>query len=217
MMDVSHRFKLALSDMARRSGLRVAAGLLAILGGGYLLAALWSLLARDLRWGPTIASLVIGVLCLILTGILLLVSRKTRHDMPTGDDVKREMAARVSLAGDMAMNTVKTRVKNAGKGAAQKASSLFDIARFKADTAAEKLDEGVEKVRTTPPSELAAESAGRIGIDPDKVRAGITQAGQAFESFKNMRSAPAIGLVAAFAIGLAIANRLSSDEDDEEV
>lgn len=216
MMDISHRFKLALSDMARRSGLRVAAGLFALLGCGYFLAALWSLLARDLELGPTIASLLIGILCLLVTGILFFISRERRHDLPTTDDVKQELAARANLAGDMAVASVKNRVRNVRNSAVQTATGLFDTARFKADSAAEKLDEGVEKVKTTPPSDLAAEAAMRVGIDPETVKEHIAQTKHAFDSFKSMRAAPAIGLVGAFAVGLAIANRLSSSDEDDE-
>lgn len=215
-MDVSHRFKLALSDLARRSGLRAAAGLFALLGAAYLLAALWSLLARDLEWGPTIASTVLGVLCLAVTGVLFLITRNTRYKMPTGEDVKQEISARATLAGDKAVNSVKARLKNARQGTVQKATNFLHTARYKADTAAEKLDEGAEKVKATPAPELAAEAAERIGLDPETVRAGIAQAAQSYEKFKTMRSAPAIGLVGAFALGMAIASRLSAGADDEE-
>ena len=72
MFDYAQRLQLALKDTARRSAMKVVAGLVLAIAAGFLIAALWSFLAHDLDWGPALASLGVAVL-FILIGVLFIV------------------------------------------------------------------------------------------------------------------------------------------------
>ena len=50
MFDYAHKMQLAVSDLGRRAGLKAGAGVLALIAAGFLLAALWTFLARTLDW-----------------------------------------------------------------------------------------------------------------------------------------------------------------------
>ena len=124
MLDVTRRFHLALSDLGRRSGLIVGAAVLAAIGAGFLLAALWTFLARNLHWGPLLASLAVAGLCLVIAGGLLFAARDTRHTMPTAGDVQAEMEARARLATEAAIGAVKARATQATASAGQRLHGL---------------------------------------------------------------------------------------------
>lgn len=60
MFDYAQRLQLALGDTARRSAIKLVAGLFLLVGLGFLIAALWSWLAIGLGLGATYASLIVG-------------------------------------------------------------------------------------------------------------------------------------------------------------
>nr|WP_252727211.1 phage holin family protein [Paracoccus sp. C2R09] len=101
--------KRGVSDSFRRAGLKAAGGVVAAVALGFLVAALWSFLANDLDWGSTLASLAIGVLLLLIALIVILSARKRRHEMPTGDDLKREMQARLAVAKNAAVDQARSK------------------------------------------------------------------------------------------------------------
>ena len=51
MFDYVNRLQLAAKDSARRTVMKVVAGLILAIGAGFLIAALWSYLAINLGWG----------------------------------------------------------------------------------------------------------------------------------------------------------------------
>ena len=110
MLEFAQNMKRGLSDSVRRTGMKAAGGTLGAVASGFLLAALWSFLATDLDWGSTYASLAVAGLLLLIAIILFLAARRPRHTMPTGDDLKRELQARVSLAKDAAVAQAKDRI-----------------------------------------------------------------------------------------------------------
>ena len=61
MFDYARNMQLALSDAGRRAGMKAAAGVVALIGAGFLVAALWTFLAYHLHWGSLGASLAIGL------------------------------------------------------------------------------------------------------------------------------------------------------------
>lgn len=192
MLDVSRRFHLALSDLGRRSGLMAAAGLLAAVGAGFLLAAFWTVLAHVLHWGPVWASVVVGALCLALALGLLFAARESRHAMPTAGDVQAEMEARAKLAAEAAVAAARLKATQATASTGQQLQGLWDRARYRADRAAEDLDSGVERM---------ARAAMGSDTDPDA---------------PPRRAAPAVALAGAFAVGLALAHALRRGRGDEE-
>lgn len=197
MLDVQRRFRLALQDMARRTGLKLGAGVVALLGAVYLLSALWSALAHDLGWGPTLASLAIGVLCVAIAGVMLAIGARDRHPMPTGEDVANEVKARASLAAEAAVATVKNRANMATQAAQQKVAGLMDRASFGASRAAQAVDSHGE----------------RLGREAGE---GVEAARDALRRLGATRAGPAVGLAGAFALGLAIAAGLGRGGRDDD-
>lgn len=227
MLDVTRRFHLALSDLGRRAGLMAGAGLAGLVGGGFLLAALWSWLAHGLHWGPALASLAIGALCVVIAGVLMLAGRKAQHDMPTAGDVQAELEARAKLATGAAIGAVKTRADQARSAAEQRLHGLWDRVRYRADRAAEGLDTTAAKVAETV-AETASRATGRGaagrggsgsrpgGVPPqDPLGDVLHNARDMAEQFARSRAAPGVALVSAFAVGLALANLFGGDDEDD--
>lgn len=210
MFDFARRFQLAVGDAARRVALKAAAGLVATIGAGFLLASLWSFLAHELGWGSTLASLAIAGGMLLIAVILFAVSSRRRHEMPTGDDVKREVQARVSLAADATVNRVKSEADRVLGMAETKATSLMDQASFRANKLASDAEQTVmgtvrsaaQTVGLTPSNLKSAE---------DSMRSGAHQVKQAADT----NAGSMAKLLGAFAVGVTIATAIQGNRDDD--
>lgn len=228
MLDVTRRFRLALSDLGRRSALVAGAGLAGLVAAGFLLAALWSWLAHGLGWGPALASLAIAGLCLVVAGVLLALARNQRHAMPTGGDVKAEVEARAHLAKEAAIGAVKARAGQARDAAGQHLHGIWDGMRYRADRAAGGLDSAAASLAETAAratARAAGHGARRPGA-PDSAGPGAAAspalgevAGnlrELAETFARSRAAPGVALASAFAIGLTLAGIMAGDDEDED-
>lgn len=210
MLDFAQRLKLALSDTARRTGMKAGAGVVFAIGLGFLLAALWSWLAHDLGWGPALASLAIGGGFTVIALILLLLARKPRHVMPTSDDLKREVEARVTLAKEAAVMRARGEANRVLDMAGNKVTSLMDDANYRANKLANDAERKVMGV------------AQSVGLTADNVSQARDKVVKASES----NAGSMAKLIGAFAVGITLAaklqearrpsrrNRDDFDEDD---
>ncbi|WP_282603217.1 phage holin family protein [Paracoccus sp. PARArs4] len=121
MIEFAQNLKRGISDSFRRTGMKIGGGIVAAIAFGFLTAALWSFLAVELDWGSTLASLAVGGGFLVIALALFIAARKPRHRMPTGDDLKREVQARVSLAKDAAVGQVRSKFDEAVQPLKEKA------------------------------------------------------------------------------------------------
>lgn len=137
MFDYAKRLQLALGDTARRTGIKVAAGAVLCLGMGFLLAALWSFLANELGWGATYASLTIGGGFMVIAAVMWAVAAKPRHDMPTNEDLKREVEARFNLAADAAADRARSEAVRMMDMAENKIHSVMGNASYRASKVAD--------------------------------------------------------------------------------
>lgn len=209
MFDYVNRMQLALGDKARRVGMKAGAGVALLIGAGFLLAALWSFLAWRLELGPTYASLIIGGGFALIGLIVWLMSNSERHAVPSTDELKNEVEARLSLAADAAIDKVKYRAESAVEGAKSKVTSLFgaatDTVKGAAHSAGDAASGAGHKV-----GEMATEVAEMGGVALDKAKETLDQAVET-------KAGPAIGLAGAFSVGLIIANALSRGRSKEEL
>lgn len=202
MFDYAKRLQLALADTARRTGIKAAAGAILCLAAGFLLAALWSFLANDLGWGSTYASLTIGGVFAVIAGALWLIAAKPRHQMPTNDDLKREVEARINLAADAAADRARAEAMRVMDMAENKIYSAMDTASYRANKMADDAERRVHGfMRDT------VQGSGRSRPDgPDGARQG---------SGGNTAK-----MVAALALGLTVAakmrGRRQRPPDDDE-
>ncbi|MBK4217286.1 phage holin family protein [Paracoccus caeni] len=192
MFDYAQRLKLALGDTARRTGLKVGAGAVLVVGLGFLLAALWSWLAHDLDWGPTFASLTVGGGFILIALILLLMARKPKHVMPTSDDLKREVEARVTLAKEAAVERVRGEANRVLDMAGNKATSLMDDASYRANKLASDAERKVMGV------------AQSVGLTSDRLSAAGDKVARASDS----NAGSMAKLLGAFAVGVTLAAKL---------
>lgn len=207
MFDYAQRLKLALADTARRSAFKLAAGVILAIGLGFLLAALWSWLAIGLGWGPVHASLAIGLGFVVIGGGVLVATARPRHKMPTTDDLKREVEARVSLAADAAVQRARSEALRMAGMAENKVHSMMDRATHRA-------------------SSFAGDAARKAGLSSENVEAAkraASHASQKASDAANSNAGSMAKLIAAFAIGVTLAARLRDsrrqppddfDEDD---
>lgn len=195
----AQRLKLALADTARRSGFRLAAGLLLALAAGFALAAFWSWLAHGLGWGPVAASLLIAGLLGLVALILLVMASRQRHQMPTGDDLKYEVEAQVSRAASAAMGRASSEAARMADKASHKMHSLMDQAGSRV-------------------TNFASDAAHRAGLtDAHLASARQTAQTMTHKAGAAARSNPGsmAKLIAAFAVGVALATRLRDRRRDE--
>lgn len=208
MFDYAQRLQLALGDIARRSVLKVVAGVVLAVAVGFLIAALWSWLAYGLGWGATLASLAVGGGFALIGIIILLVASKPKHTMPTGEDLRREVEARVSLATDAAVGRAQSEALRVADMAENKVHSLMDRVGFRSkDTAnrAERAVHGFVRKRTE-----------NVGLDSEKVADAHKRVTRASES----NAGSMAKLIGAFAIGITLAAKLQerrrSDDDFDD-
>lgn len=218
MFDYTRRLQLALGDVARRSALKIVAGVVLAVGAGFLLAALWSWLAYGLGWGATLASLVIGGGFALIGVVILIVASKPRHEMPTSDDLRREVEARVSLAADAAVDRVQAEALRVADMAENKVQSLIDQAGYRANKLASDTERRAQG--------FVRDTARSVGLTGDNLDAARKHAGKAADRASQAANSDAgimAKLIGAFAIGVALAAKLRerrkpkprSDEDDQ--
>ncbi|MRX51252.1 phage holin family protein [Paracoccus sp. S-4012] len=220
MFDYARKMQLAVSDMGRRAGLKAGAGVLGLIAAGFLLAALWTLLARTFGWGPLWASLAIGVLFLVVAGILWGMSSNVKHPVPSTDELKREVEARATMAAEVAMDKAQVKAREVVDMAENKAMSLIDQARYKAEAFVNDTEAKVQRFTR----QTVDNTARKVGLTPDLV----DDAKDLAERAKSSRAMPAATVIGAFAVGLTLASRLGArlreqsewdevwDEDDDE-
>lgn len=216
MFDFAHKMQLAVKDRVRGTGLKVGAGLLGAVALGFLVAALWSFLAHELGWGSTLASLAVAGLLLVLA-VVLIVASKPRQPMPTSDDLKREVEARLSLAADIAADRARTEAARVMDMAGNKAHAVMDEASYRASKMA---NDAERRVFGTVRDTMQA-----VGLTPERRRDAKRSVRNASASAKravNTDAGSMAKLIGAFAVGVAIASNLSerrkrSDIDPDDL
>ncbi|MTE02162.1 phage holin family protein [Paracoccus sp. YIM 132242] len=214
MFDYAQRLQLALKDTARRSAMKAAAGVILVVAVGFLIAALWSFLAHDLGWGPALASLVIGGVFVLIAIILLAVSKKPKHEMPTTEDLRKEVEARITLAKDAAIDKARSEAERMMDVAGNKVVSLMDEASFRANKLADDTERRVYGV-----ARHAAESVGLTSTNISTMRSKIDDATNTLSRANNSNAASIAKLLGAFAVGITLAAKLREgreSEDDED-
>lgn len=203
--------------MARRSAMKVVAGVVLAAAVGFLVAALWSWLANELDWGPTLASLAVGGGFALIGIIILIMSSRPRHEMPTGDDLRKEVEARVTLAADAAVNRVQGEALRMADMAENKVHALMDQAGFRANRLASETERRAQG--------FVRDAAQTVGLTSGNLRAARDGAGQATDKLSdaaNSNAGSMAKLIGAFAIGVTVAAKLKEsrqprydfDEDD---
>lgn len=213
MFDYAQRLQLALTDTARRTGMKAAAGLIAVVGAGFLLAALWSWLAYDLDWGPTLASLAVGGGFLVLALIVFAMGNRKRHHMPTTDDLKQEVETRLTLAADAAADRARQEASRVLDMAGNKVTSLIDDASYRANKLASDAEQRVLGV---------AQSVGLTSDNIDRTKAKAAEVKEKVAEASNSNAGSMLKLLGAFAVGVTLASKLREsrhtddyyDEDD---
>lgn len=203
MFDYAQRLQLALTDVARRSALKGVAGLVVAIGAGFLLAALWSFLAHSLGWGGTVASLVIGGVFVAVGLIILVISDRRRHQMPTTDDLKREVEARINLAADAAVDRARAEAFRVVDMAGNKAHSLMDDATYRATKFADDAERRVYG--------FARNAAQTVGLNAQNVataKKGARDAADGARRAADSNAGSMAKLVSAFALGVTLAAKL---------
>ncbi|MFD1796003.1 phage holin family protein [Paracoccus aurantiacus] len=218
MFDYVNKLQLALGDKARRTGLKVGAGVVVLIGAGFLLAALWSWLAWNLELGPAIASLIIGGGLALIGLILWLASGAERHPMPTGSELKSEVETRLSDATDAALEKAKFKAEEALDSAQARVAGLFGAITGTARSAKSKAADGVHSFAdkasdlASKASDVASDAAHKVGLDEHT----LDDAKESIDRALNSRAAPGIGVAGAFAVGVAIASALKSRRHEED-
>ena len=227
MLDYARKMKLAASDTARRIALKVVAGMITLIGAGFLLAALWVWLADHLGWGSLTASLVIGAAFMIIGLLLLVGTGRARHRPPSTDELREEISERLSIATDVVLDRVSGRaeraidkVKETATGAfdqAQSRASQFadaagnrvqsfvDTVTFKADRAAESAESKVQGLAQS--AEALAEKAGLTAERRENLSESIATGAA---KVKSSNLATLVPLIGAVALGITAASRFQS-------
>jgi len=208
MFDYARRMKLAVSDMGRRAALKAAAAVLALIAAGFLIAALWTLFARTFGWGPLWASVVVAVLFGVIAGVLLAMSSKVEHPVPSTDELKREVEARVSLAAKAGMDQAKEKAREVMDLAENKVHAAIDTASYKASSLVGDAEAKVQQfARNT-----VSDAARKVGLDGGPVDELLDLVGEVRQS----RAGPVLGVLGAFVVGMALASRMGQREEYED-
>lgn len=223
MFVYAKNMQLALSDKLRRAGLAAGAGVVLILGAGFLLAALWTWLAYHLGWGSLGASLAIGILMVVIGVIFLMMAKHERHPVPSTDELKLEVQQQLHLAADTALAKASDAADQAVDRAASKANELLDTAESKAhalfDTAEHKVHSVADNLayranRFADQAEARVYGTARGVGEATAQRLGFASrpspgaAGQGGDDASPSRAAPFAPVLGALAIGITLANRL---------
>ena len=215
MFDYVQKLQLALTDTARRTTMKVVAGVVFAAGAAFLLAALWSFLAHDLGWGSMKASLTIGAGFVAIALIRRLISNRRRHVMPTTDELRLEVEARASALADAAVQRARDEASRVVDMAGNKVHSLMDDAGYRANKLANDAERRVVQ---------AAHSVGLTSNNIDAAKAKLHDAGDTISRASNSNAGSMAKLVGAFAVGVTVASKLAEsrkqsryddyDEDD---
>lgn len=208
MFDYARNMQLALSDAGRRAAMKAAAGAVFALAAGFLIAALWTFLARNLGWGPLGASLAIGILFAIGGVVLLSMSKKVQHPVPSTDELKAEVETRLSLAADAALEKARIKATEVVDTVENKVHSLMDEAAYKAEKFASDAEAKVQGFTRN----VAGQAAQKVGLTPSF----LAEAQDTVDRVKHSNMATIPPLLSAFAIGIAIANRVQAWRHSDE-
>lgn len=216
--------KAALEDTGRRLALKAGAGILLLIGAGFLVAALWVGLAYHLHWGAMWASVAIGGVFVVIGLVLLATSGRPRHHVPPISQLTRDMNEVVrtttTSAIDNVMDRVGTRTQDSVNKvretaervvgqASQTFHSLVDNVSFKADS----LAEGAE-ARTQEFARKAEDRAAKaMGMTAPELQERVSEGIERAKASNLAAVAPVVG---AFAIGLTLATRIWGRDQDEE-
>lgn len=211
MFDYAQRLQLALKDTARRSAMKAIAGVILVVALGFLIAALWSFLAHNLEWGPALASLAVGGGFVLIAVILLLAARKARHEMPTTEDLRKEVEARITLAKDAAIDKGRAEAERMMDIAGNKVVSLMDEASFRAN----KLADDTER-RVYGAARHAAEAVGLTSTNISTMRSKVDDATDTLARANSSNAASIAKLLGAFAVGITLAAKLREGRDTDD-
>ncbi|MCZ0962244.1 phage holin family protein [Paracoccus benzoatiresistens] len=211
MFDYAQRLQLALKDTARRSAMKAAAGVILVVAAGFLIAAFWSFLAHNLGWGPALASLVVGGIFVLAAVVLWLVSKKPKHEMPTKEDLRKEVEARVTLAKDAAIERARAEAERVVDIAGNKVASLMDDATYRANKLADDTERRVYGV-----ARHAAESVGLTSTNIETVRSRYESATDTLSRANSSNAASIAKILGAFAVGMTLAAKLREGRDPDE-
>lgn len=200
MFDYARKMQLALSDAGRRVAFKAAAGVVALIGAGFLLAALWTFLARNLGWGPLGASLAIGIIFVAIAGFLLSRSKAVMHPVPTTDELKAEVETRVSLAADAALEKARGKASEVVDTVEAKVSGLVENVAERASRFASDAEAKVHGFTRN----VAGEAASKVGLTPKF----FSEAQDTFDRVKDSNAVTIPPLLGAFAIGIALASKV---------
>ncbi|MDB6179783.1 phage holin family protein [Paracoccus fistulariae] len=203
MFDYAQKLQLALTDKARRAGMKAAAGTVAAIGVAFLLAALWIWLAYEMDLGAMIASVVLGVFFLVVALIVLLMGGSTRHDMPTTDELRQEVETQLMMVADAASNRARMEAGRVVDMAGRKVSSVVGSATDRVSQVADK----------------AYGVAQSVGFTPENVDRTIDKAGDVKDKVveaSNTNAGSMAKLLGAFAIGVTLASRFRKSRDDDD-
>ena len=210
MFNYTRNMQLALTDKLRRAGMAGVAGLMFLVGAGFLIAALWVWLADHLGWGAMGASLTIGGGFLVIGVAILLGAGKERHPTPTTEELKAEVGEQMNLMADAAiakvtdatnasLNRASQKVTRIMGLAGQKARSAADEVAYQADRYVDRAEAGAYRM-----ARKASEAMDqRSRTDPE----GMPDAAPASAPDTAGRLGGVAPLVGAFAVGLTLASR----------
>ncbi|WP_134681368.1 phage holin family protein [Paracoccus ravus] len=203
MFVYARNMQLALSDQMRRAGVAAGGGGLLAIGAGFLLAALWSYLARE--WGPVAASLTIGGALMVIGAILLAMSRRTRHPIPNPEELRVEIAQQMNLMANSAVGKVSDAADAAIERASAKAGEVLDLTENRIHRVADDL--GYRANRVAEQAEARVYTTVRNATNNAAERFGFASESHGAGALSGRNAAPIIG---ALAIGLTVASRLKS-------
>lgn len=210
MFAYAKNMQLALSDKLRRTGLAAGAGVVLMLGAGFLLAALWTYLAYHLGWGSVVASLAIGGALVVIGLICLIMAKRERHRAPTADELKSEVSEQISLMANTAISRASDAADAAFGRANDTANEFLQRAEHKAHSVADDLsyranrfaDHAEAKVYGSA-RHMGEKTAQTFGISPQLMRMASEKLGNG----KGSNAATLAPVLGAFAIGITLASR----------
>lgn len=202
MFDYARNMQLALTDVARRTALKAAAGVVMAIGAGFLIAALWTFLARNLDWGPLGASLAVGLLFVVAGVVLIMRSKKVEHPIPSTEELRAEVETRVSLATDAALEKARLKATEVVDNVENRVHSMVDEVSYRANKFAEDAETKVQGFAR----DMAGEAASKVGLTPRF----LSEAHETLDRVKSSNAATIPPLIGAFAAGLALAQRLQA-------
>ena len=209
MFDYARKMQLAVGDAGRRVALKAAAGVVALIGAGFLLAALWTFLAHHLHLGSLWASLIIGLLFVVIGVVLIMMSKTVKHPVPSTDELKAEVETRVSLATDAALEKARIKATEVVDTVENRVMSLVDDVSMRASRF---VDDAEAKVQGFTRN-VVGDAGRRVGLTPQF----FAEAQETIAKVKDSNAATIPPLISAFAVGIALANKVQSwrHRDDE--